>query len=69
MLPLFLCRNYIKELAICIQSNQPTPETMNVIKNLGVHGEGDIAGDFQAVLRKHISGKAAGGHVKGKFNI
>ena len=35
MPPLFLCRNYIKELAICIQSNQPTPETLNVIKNLG----------------------------------
>ena len=32
---LFLCRNYIKELAICIQSDQPTPEIMNVIKNLG----------------------------------
>ena len=34
-LPLFFCRNYIKELAICIQSDQPTPETMKVIKNLG----------------------------------
>ena len=34
-LPLFLCRNYIKELAICIQSDQPTPETVNVIKILG----------------------------------
>ena len=34
-LPLFLCRNHIKKLAICIQSDQPTPETMTVIKNLG----------------------------------
>ena len=25
----------MQELAICIQSDQPTPETMNVIKNLG----------------------------------
>ena len=30
-----MCRNYIKELAICIQSDQPTPETVNVINNLG----------------------------------
>ena len=65
-LPLFLCRNYIKELAICIQSDQPTLETMNMIKNLG---ECMGRGDLQAVVCKHISGKAAGGYVKGMFNI
>ena len=31
----YVRRNYIKELAICIQSDQPTPETVNVINNLG----------------------------------
>ena len=33
-----------------------------------MHGEGDIASDLQAEVCKHISGMAAGGHVKGKFN-
>ena len=69
-LPLFLCRNYIKELAICVQSDQPTPETMNVIKNLGeCMGRVTAQVIFQVTVCKYISEKAAGEHVKDKFNI
>ena len=54
-----------------LHSEQPTyPRNTECNQKSGrVYGEGDIAGDFQAVLCEHIGGKGAGGHVMGKFNI